>query len=267
MENRKERYESFRAKAAGFLAKNGFTLVLGLSLLVIGIAAAATLIPAPAEAPEPSPTAAAASQSRDETLQTVTMTPVPAVAPKPVEAEMPSPDPAPTAEPAAAASAPKAAVKAAPPVEGEILWGYAVDSLLYSTTLEQWTTHPGVDIGAKAGTEVRAAALTAEDVAGLQLFGGMQDRAPDGTPENYYMALFTGGGLKQTRGVYEKLDGRVRPMLCPVRPYLENNALLRVEGLACLGQIGEDGVVSGGEESIPGLRFAETPGKKRRKRR
>jgi len=156
MENRKERYESFRAEAAGFLAKNGFTLVLGLSLLVIGIAAAATLIPAPAETPEPSPTAAAASQSRDETLQTVTMTPVPAAAPQPIETEAPSPDPAPTAEPAAAASAPKAAVKAAPPVEGEILWGYAVDSLLYSTTLEQWTTHPGVDIGAKAGTEVRA---------------------------------------------------------------------------------------------------------------
>lgn len=112
-----------------------------------------------------------------------------------------------------------------------------------------------------------AAALTAEDVAGLQIFGGMQDRAPDGSEERYYLALFTGGGLKQTRRVYEKLDASVKPMLCPVRPYLENNALLRVEGLACLGQIGEDGSVSGGEESIPGLRFIQAPAEKRRKRR
>ena len=112
-----------------------------------------------------------------------------------------------------------------------------------------------------------AAALTAEDVAGLQLFGGMQDRAPDGTAEDYYLALFTGGGLKQTRRVYEKLDGSVKPMLCPVRPYLENNVLLRVEGLVSLGQVGEDGVVSGGGESIPGLRFIQTTAEKRRKRR
>jgi len=120
---------------------------------------------------------------------------------------------------------------------------------------------------ARLAWEEIAAALTAEDVAGLQLFGGMQDRAPDGTPENYYMALFTGGGLKQTRRVYEKLNASVKPMLCPLRPYLENNALLRVEGLVSLGQIGEDGIVSGGEESISGIGFAEAPGEKRRKRR
>ena len=35
------------------------------------------------------------------------------------------------------------------------MFGYAVDKLLYSVTLDQWTTHAAVDIKADAGTPVK----------------------------------------------------------------------------------------------------------------
>lgn len=43
------------------------------------------------------------------------------------------------------------------PVEGEIVKEYAKDNLLYSTTLEEWTTHLGMDIKADKTTVVKAA--------------------------------------------------------------------------------------------------------------
>ena len=43
------------------------------------------------------------------------------------------------------------------PVNGEILQAYNVDSLVYSETLKEWTTHTGIDIAGDLGDEVRAA--------------------------------------------------------------------------------------------------------------
>ena len=43
------------------------------------------------------------------------------------------------------------------PVEGEILRGYAKDSLIYSDTLEEWIVHLGIDIKAERTTVVKAA--------------------------------------------------------------------------------------------------------------
>jgi len=141
------RYGAFKEKTTVFLKKNGFTVVLCLCLCVIGIATAAAFLPAEpkpeAPAPTPAPTAAAASQSGDERLN---------------QALSPTPAPTPAAKPSAAPAPVKkepAPQKAAPPLEGEILWGYAVDQLIYSETLEQWTTHPGVDIAAREGSEVK----------------------------------------------------------------------------------------------------------------
>ncbi len=45
--------------------------------------------------------------------------------------------------------------KAQSPVKGELLWGFALDELIYSKTLNQWMTHSGVDIGAAKGSEVK----------------------------------------------------------------------------------------------------------------
>ena len=42
------------------------------------------------------------------------------------------------------------------PVQGDIIKEFAKDQLIYSNTLEEWTTHMGVDIKAEEGTEVVA---------------------------------------------------------------------------------------------------------------
>lgn len=44
------------------------------------------------------------------------------------------------------------------PVEGPVLLKYSMSSLVYSKTLDQYMTHPGVDISAKKSTEVKAIA-------------------------------------------------------------------------------------------------------------
>lgn len=49
-------------------------------------------------------------------------------------------------------------VKLAVPVSGSITFEYAEDKLVYSKTLEEWTTHSGVDLGAERGTPIKAAA-------------------------------------------------------------------------------------------------------------
>ena len=43
------------------------------------------------------------------------------------------------------------------PVEGEIMKAYAKDNLVYSETLQEWTTHLGIDIKADKTTVVKAA--------------------------------------------------------------------------------------------------------------
>ena len=44
------------------------------------------------------------------------------------------------------------------PVEGEILREFAKDNLVYSTTLDEWITHNGIDIAAEKTTVVKASA-------------------------------------------------------------------------------------------------------------
>lgn len=44
------------------------------------------------------------------------------------------------------------------PVEGEILREYAKENLVYSTTLDEWITHNGIDIAAEKTTVVKASA-------------------------------------------------------------------------------------------------------------
>ena len=44
------------------------------------------------------------------------------------------------------------------PVEGTVLLKYSMTSLVYSKTLDQYMTHPGVDISARKSTEVKAVA-------------------------------------------------------------------------------------------------------------
>lgn len=61
---------------------------------------------------------------------------------------LPSPTPEPTPEP----------VMFVWPVEGEIIGDYAPEALVWSETLGQWQSHPGIDIAAAAGEAVAACA-------------------------------------------------------------------------------------------------------------
>ncbi|MCL2859890.1 MAG: M23 family metallopeptidase [Oscillospiraceae bacterium] len=44
------------------------------------------------------------------------------------------------------------------PVEGKIIREFAKDNLVYSQTLQEWVTHPGIDIASSEGTIVKASA-------------------------------------------------------------------------------------------------------------
>lgn len=44
------------------------------------------------------------------------------------------------------------------PIEGNLLLKYSLDSLVYSKTLDQYMTHPGIDIAAALSSEVKAIA-------------------------------------------------------------------------------------------------------------
>lgn len=143
-------------RAGGFFKKQGFYIVLALCLLVVGVAVAVTVFPGSEAEPAPSDGQVVQSnQSGDETLAgrktpTPTMKPLATASPTPVATATPS------ATPQSVNTDARPARKGSAPVEGAIQWGYAMDQLLYSRTLDQWTTHAGVDLNAAEGTQVHA---------------------------------------------------------------------------------------------------------------
>ncbi len=153
-----DRMERFRL----FLRNNGFYIALVVCLVVIGGAILLLAIQKPEEeqsaaAPTDAPIVVV-GQSDDERLQALLHAPT--VHPfSPAKTSVPTPVPTPvplaTAVPEPTKKPSSAPSKAAPPVSGEIVFGYAADKLLYSVTLDQWTTHTAVDIKADAGTPVK----------------------------------------------------------------------------------------------------------------
>lgn len=175
-ESKKDRMERFRL----FLRNNGFYIALVVCLVVIGGAilllalqkdpeTEAKAQPQSAEEKTENEPVVIVGQSADERLTGLFHAPTigPAAPLKtPVVTPMPVPTPTPTAVPTPTAKPASAPSKAAPPVQGEIIFGYAVDKLLYSVTLDQWMTHGAVDIKADAGTPVKCVfAGTVERVA------------------------------------------------------------------------------------------------------
>lgn len=131
-----------------FLKEKGIYLVLMVCVAAVGLAAAFVFVPQLQKEPMPTEDLSPVSGSDDESLASVT-TPVPTMMPTPTL--IPDFTPAGTPKPT---STPK--LKAAAPVEGDIIWGFAVNELIFSRTLEQWMTHSGVDIASPLGSEVHA---------------------------------------------------------------------------------------------------------------
>lgn len=146
-----------------FLRNNGFYIALVLCLVVIGgailLLALSDEKEQEAQAPVSDPIVVV-GQTNDERLNELLAMPTKRPAsvqstPLPTAPPLFTPTPTPAATSAPTKKATNASSKAAPPVQGEIVFGYAVDKLLYSVTLDQWTTHDAVDIKADAGTPVK----------------------------------------------------------------------------------------------------------------
>ena len=156
-----------KEKWDAFMGRFGFAVTMAICLLVVGIsgyfllfdrdkepaqpeqslsseeaAAPVTEIPAPKNSTQ--------KDSAPQTTQpaTETLSPEPEIA---VTAPMPEVviDDTPVI-----AEAPQLIV---PPLKGDVLAAFSMDTLVYSETLGDWRTHDGVDISAKPGTTVQAA--------------------------------------------------------------------------------------------------------------
>lgn len=154
-----EEMNEFETKPRGAFWRDwGVYGALALCLAIIGAAVAITSIPKKEEAKE-QPQAVASEAPRQESLPVskpavAEETGVPVIRILPTaSAEAPAQQQAEaTAAPAKGAAAEK---KAQAPVSGKVIWGYAADKLIYSKTLDQWTTHTAVDIACPQGTAVK----------------------------------------------------------------------------------------------------------------
>ncbi len=117
---------------AKFLRAKGIYVVIMTLVACAGTAAALIFIPrGESEAPQPTDPGSEVNLSGDERLYVMK---TPEVSPTP------SPSPIPDFTQAPATAAPSAKPLWSPPVRGEIIWGYAVNELIYSRTLRHIRT-------------------------------------------------------------------------------------------------------------------------------
>ncbi len=153
-----EEINEFETKPQGSFWRDwGIYGALALCLAIIGAAVAITSLPKQEEAEEkPAENIVAVAPQQDPVEKPVlaqnTGLPVIRVLPTATAEPAPTQEATVTAAPAKSASAEK---KAQAPVSGKVIWGYAADKLIYSKTLDQWTTHKAVDIACPQGTAVQ----------------------------------------------------------------------------------------------------------------
>ncbi|WP_295579300.1 peptidoglycan DD-metalloendopeptidase family protein [uncultured Oscillibacter sp.] len=136
------------------LGDGGFYVLAAACLLAVGVGGYFLLLdrdakPAEAELPPQTEAAAPAPEIREPEEPAVVET----IQPAPVEEPAPMPELEIDDTPVVA-QAPQLVVS---PLKGEVLTAFSVDALVYNATLDDWRTHDGVDIAAKAGTTVLSA--------------------------------------------------------------------------------------------------------------
>lgn len=150
-----------KEKWDAFMGRFGFAVTMAICLLVVGISGYFLLFDRNKEPAQPD-----LSPFSEEAAAPVTEIPGPerpalqkpeapaeALSPEPeiaVSAPMPE---IPVDDTPVIAEAPQLIV---PPLKGDVLAVFSMDTLVYSETLGDWRTHDGVDISAKPGTTVQA---------------------------------------------------------------------------------------------------------------
>lgn len=154
-------------KLTSLLGSGGFYAAMAACLLAVGIGGYYLLLDRNAPAVEPVPEVAAPAPEMEEPKAPAV---VETIKPAVVEEETPAPMPEePVDDTPVVAEAPRLVVS---PLKGDVLTAFSVDKLVYSETLDDWRTHDGMDISAKAGTPVLSAsagtvaAITADPLMG-----------------------------------------------------------------------------------------------------
>lgn len=88
------------------------------------------------------------------------------------------------------------------PVEGEVIKEFAKDNLIYSETLEEWITHPGIDIKADRTTVVKAVASgTVKSIKNDPRYGLTVTIEHDDGYTSVYSSLLTAEFVKEGEAV------------------------------------------------------------------
>jgi murein DD-endopeptidase MepM/ murein hydrolase activator NlpD len=157
-----EEMNEFETKPRGTFWRDwGVYGALALCLAIIGAAVALTSLPEKEEAQERPAQHSVSEAPRQDPLP-VNKPIIPQETGLPVIRILPTASPEPVApQQAEATVAPNKSAgassekRAQAPVSGKVIWGYAADKLIYSKTLDQWTTHKAVDIACPQGTAVK----------------------------------------------------------------------------------------------------------------
>lgn len=162
-----------KQRIMSFLDKQGFYIVLGLCLVVISITAVLSLT----------------KQSKDDVAQKETTTQEDGVKANYGGENMVLEDVT-TEQPQTTTEQKKQQISISRPTEGDVIMEFAMDKLLFNSTLKQWTTHKGIDIAANEDAAVKAVlAGTVESVNEDALMGQTIVIAHEGGYKSVYSNL------------------------------------------------------------------------------
>lgn len=91
---------------------------------------------------------------------------------------------------------------------------------------------------------------------GLQIFGTEED-VFDGEREQAYDCILSNASLSRSKALYTRLRENLvlSSHLCAYAPFVQNNRLERVKKVEFLGNVGEDGSLTGGAVAYAGMKF------------
>ena len=192
--NEKRQFKLNKAKTAEFLKRNGFYIALFICIVAAGLTAIFSLAgPAPepklsAQSPDGQQVEKINDPSLSDEISKLSESPSPTVSPSPTPSVTPSASPTSSANKKPESNKPAFYLEA--PVKGKIIRAFMIDKLTYNKTLNQWSTHNGIDIQADEGTEVKAAMSgTVEAAYSDPVFGGVIILKHDNNRKTVYAGI------------------------------------------------------------------------------